>query len=109
PWSPNFDPTPLAVYDSLVWIRLYNLPIEYWDDVVLEKIGRSLGTLLEVGKHIIENNLYKLTRLRITAVQRIPSQLTLSITSGEWRQKVEIEKAISPCSRCGSHLHSMVN
>ncbi|GLJ47928.1 hypothetical protein SUGI_1011860 [Cryptomeria japonica] len=73
PWTPNFDPTPLAVYDSLIWIRLYNLPIEYWDEVVLEKIGRSLGTLLETDKQIIEDNLYKFARLRIVAVQRIPS------------------------------------
>ncbi|GLJ55281.1 hypothetical protein SUGI_1186280 [Cryptomeria japonica] len=73
PWSPNFDPTPLAVYDSPVWIRLYNLLIEYWDDVVLETIGRSLGTLLEVDEHIIENNLYKFARMRIVAVQRIPT------------------------------------
>ncbi|GLJ49490.1 hypothetical protein SUGI_1048570 [Cryptomeria japonica] len=29
PWSANFDPTSLAVYDKHVWIRLYNLPIEY--------------------------------------------------------------------------------
>ncbi|GLJ22218.1 hypothetical protein SUGI_0417550 [Cryptomeria japonica] len=63
PWTPNFDPTPLAVYDSRVWIRLYNLPIEYWDDVVLEKIGRSLGTLLDIDEQIIENNLYKFARL----------------------------------------------
>ncbi|GLJ29784.1 hypothetical protein SUGI_0588180 [Cryptomeria japonica] len=29
PWMPHFDPTPLAIYSELVWIRLYNLPIEY--------------------------------------------------------------------------------
>ncbi|GLJ49019.1 hypothetical protein SUGI_1034140 [Cryptomeria japonica] len=63
PWTPNFNPTLLVVYDSLVWIRLYNLPIESWDDVVLEKIGRSLGTLLEIDEQIIENNLYKFVRL----------------------------------------------
>ncbi|GLJ23528.1 hypothetical protein SUGI_0445730 [Cryptomeria japonica] len=109
PWSPNFNPIPLEVYDSPVWIRLYNLPIEYWDDVVLEKIGRSLGTLLEVDEQIIESNLYKFARLRIVAVQRIPSHVTLSTASGEWRQQVEIKKAISLCSRCGSRLHQMAN
>ncbi|GLJ39428.1 hypothetical protein SUGI_0805370 [Cryptomeria japonica] len=31
PWAPNFNP-PLVVYDHPVWIRLYNLPIEYWGD-----------------------------------------------------------------------------
>ncbi|GLJ53489.1 hypothetical protein SUGI_1141170 [Cryptomeria japonica] len=83
PSSPKFNPIPLAVYDSPVWIRLYNLPIEYWDDVVLEKIGRSLGTLLEVDEQIIENNLYKYARLWIVAVQRILSHITLSTKLGD--------------------------
>ncbi|GLJ15311.1 hypothetical protein SUGI_0251050 [Cryptomeria japonica] len=39
PWTPNFDPTPLVVYEELVWVRLFNLPIEYWSDSSLEKIG----------------------------------------------------------------------
>ncbi|GLJ47543.1 hypothetical protein SUGI_1004050 [Cryptomeria japonica] len=43
PWSLNLNLTPLAVYDSPIWIRLYNLPIEYWDDVVLEKNWKILG------------------------------------------------------------------
>ncbi|GLJ36868.1 hypothetical protein SUGI_0744910 [Cryptomeria japonica] len=56
PWSPNFDLTSLAVYDKLVWIRLYNLPIEYWSEACLETIKRSLGTLLEIYEDIIEGN-----------------------------------------------------
>ncbi|GLJ16004.1 hypothetical protein SUGI_0265060 [Cryptomeria japonica] len=46
-WTPHFDPTPLVVYSEPVWIRLYNLPIEYWSEDLWEKIGRTLGTLLE--------------------------------------------------------------
>ncbi|GLJ37445.1 hypothetical protein SUGI_0760800 [Cryptomeria japonica] len=39
PWTPNFDPLKLAVYDTPIWIRLFNLSIEYWGDPCLEKIG----------------------------------------------------------------------
>ncbi|GLJ42861.1 hypothetical protein SUGI_0888490 [Cryptomeria japonica] len=46
PWTLNFDPTQLVVYDKPVWIRLFNLPIEYWSESSLEKIGRTLRTLL---------------------------------------------------------------
>ncbi|GLJ15001.1 hypothetical protein SUGI_0244910 [Cryptomeria japonica] len=28
-WTPNFDPTSMAVYDKPVWTHVYNLPIEY--------------------------------------------------------------------------------
>ncbi|GLJ31259.1 hypothetical protein SUGI_0626930 [Cryptomeria japonica] len=37
PWTPNFDPLKLAIYDNPVWIRLFNLLIEYWGDPSLEK------------------------------------------------------------------------
>ncbi|GLJ06786.1 hypothetical protein SUGI_0048150 [Cryptomeria japonica] len=29
PWIPNFYPIPLVVYSSLIWVNMYNLPIEY--------------------------------------------------------------------------------
>ncbi|GLJ42262.1 hypothetical protein SUGI_0874830 [Cryptomeria japonica] len=29
PWKPYFNPIPLLVYSSPIWIDLYNLPIEY--------------------------------------------------------------------------------
>ncbi|GLJ11001.1 hypothetical protein SUGI_0140080 [Cryptomeria japonica] len=37
PWTPHFDPIPLAVYSEPVWIRLYNFPIEYWSEELWEK------------------------------------------------------------------------
>ncbi|GLJ16408.1 hypothetical protein SUGI_0278450 [Cryptomeria japonica] len=36
PWSPNFDPTHLVIYDKPLWIRLFNLPSEYWRNPYLE-------------------------------------------------------------------------
>ncbi|GLJ38930.1 hypothetical protein SUGI_0793630 [Cryptomeria japonica] len=69
PWTPNFDPLKLAVYDSPVWIRLFNLLIEYWGDPCLQKIGRSLGTLLEIDEDIIDNDSYVYARMRIATVK----------------------------------------
>ncbi|GLJ17377.1 hypothetical protein SUGI_0301850 [Cryptomeria japonica] len=106
PWSPNFNPLPLAVYDKLVWIRLYNLPIEYWGDHSLEKIGRSLGTLLEIGEDIVEKDLYTYDWLKIAAVKEIPTYIFLISLEGKWKQQVEIEKDIMTCNRCGSRFHS---
>ncbi|GLJ10861.1 hypothetical protein SUGI_0136760 [Cryptomeria japonica] len=83
PWFPNFDPLPLVVYSAPIWIHLYNLPIEYWSENVLEKIGRTLGTLLEIDFDD-EADLCKIARLRIIAIKRLPATLTLITTSKEW-------------------------
>ncbi|GLJ07953.1 hypothetical protein SUGI_0078230 [Cryptomeria japonica] len=88
-----------------MWIRLYNLPIEYWGDSCLKNIRRTLGTLLEIDEKIVEEDLYMYARLRIVAVKTIPSHVTLITSEGKWRQKIEIEKDIIPCQRCGSKFH----
>ncbi|GLJ49744.1 hypothetical protein SUGI_1055890 [Cryptomeria japonica] len=77
PWTPNFDPTQLVIYEKPIWIRLFNLPIEYWCESSLEKIGRTLRTLLEIDENIIEGDLYTYARLKIVAVKAIPSSVTL--------------------------------
>ncbi|GLJ40245.1 hypothetical protein SUGI_0826370 [Cryptomeria japonica] len=77
PWAPNFDPTSLVKYETPVWIRLFNFPIEYWSDQSLEKIGRTLGILLEIDEGIIEQDLYTYARLKIAAVKKIPQSITL--------------------------------
>lgn len=105
PWVPNFDPVPLAIYDRPVWIRMYDLPMEYWGENCLEKIGRSLGTLLEIDEELIEKDSCVYARLKIAAVKEIPPQISLVSSAGVWLQQVEIEKDIIPCSRCGSIMH----
>ncbi|GLJ14454.1 hypothetical protein SUGI_0233700 [Cryptomeria japonica] len=106
PWTPNFDPIPLVVYSCPKWVSLYNLPIEYWGEVFLEKIGRMLGTVLEIDIDD-EDNLCKYARLRIAAVRRIPEYITLHTSNGAWRQQIEVEKEIRHCPRCGSKFHGV--
>ncbi|GLJ46396.1 hypothetical protein SUGI_0977840 [Cryptomeria japonica] len=107
PWTPNFDPTPLAIYDKPVWIRLYSLPIEYWNESCLEKIGKTLGSLLEFDEDIIENDLYTYAKMKIVVVKMIPSSVFLFIANERWEQQIKVEKEIISCARCGSKMHNM--
>ncbi|GLJ28744.1 hypothetical protein SUGI_0566570 [Cryptomeria japonica] len=104
PWMPHFYPTPLAVYSEPVWIRLYNLLIEYWSEELWEKIGRTLGTLLETDFDDVED-ICKCAHMRIATVKRILERITLVSDLREWSQKVEIDKEIARCPRCGSKFH----
>lgn len=104
-WTPNFNPIPLVVYSNPIWISLYNLPIEYWGEVYLEKIGRMLGTVLEVDFDD-ERDLCKIVRIWVAAVRKIPEVVFLRTTNGIWRQSVEVENVTSPCERCGSNHHN---
>ncbi|GLJ22583.1 hypothetical protein SUGI_0425070 [Cryptomeria japonica] len=109
PWTPNFNPLNLEIYETPVWIRLFNLPIEYWGDPCLEKIGRTLGTLLEIDEDIIENYSYIYARLKIIAVKQIPPHINLITSNGLWKQGIEIEKELFDCQKCGSKTHQAKN
>lgn len=86
PWFQNFNPLPLVVYDRPLWIRMYSLPMEYWGENCLEKIGRSLGILLEIDEELIEKDSYVYARLKIAVVKEIPPQISLISSAGVWLQ-----------------------
>lgn len=71
-WSPNFDPVKSDPYEGPIWIRLYNLPLEFWVKDCIEKIGRTLGTLLDVDSDIFEGDSYLYARIQIAAISRVP-------------------------------------
>uniref|UniRef100_A0A1U7WW10 Uncharacterized protein LOC104227795 n=2 Tax=Nicotiana sylvestris TaxID=4096 RepID=A0A1U7WW10_NICSY len=47
-WKPNFVVTQEKVTNSAVWIRLPQLPTEFYDGKILEKIGNAIGRLLKI-------------------------------------------------------------
>jgi len=42
-WIPRFNPDKEDLTWAPVWIRMYGLPDEYWDEDVFRKIGNGLG------------------------------------------------------------------
>lgn len=42
-WEANFKPSEAQVTSVAVWVRLNELPIEYYDTIVLRQIGQALG------------------------------------------------------------------
>ncbi|GLJ53309.1 hypothetical protein SUGI_1136400 [Cryptomeria japonica] len=86
PWFPNFDLVPLVVYDRPIWICLY------WGESNLEKIGRTLGTLLEIDENIVENDSYLYARLITEAVKEIRSHIYIKSMNRIWSRLLEVEE-----------------
>lgn len=47
-WKPNFDPRDDRTEQLLVWVRFPMLPIEYFEDEFLIKIGKNVGRPVKV-------------------------------------------------------------
>ena len=50
-WEPNFKPSMANVTFVAVWIRLSELPIEYYKPLVLRELGQAIGPILRVDMH----------------------------------------------------------
>lgn len=51
-WYHDLDPHKFSVNHIAVWVRFPDIPIEYYEESFLMKIGRLIGTLLRVDKTI---------------------------------------------------------
>ncbi|GLJ31319.1 hypothetical protein SUGI_0628310 [Cryptomeria japonica] len=69
----------LEPYSTPVWIRLYNLSIEYWVENCLEKIGRSLGTLLEIDEDLTKMDSYLYAKIRVSGSKKDPENHSVNL------------------------------
>lgn len=51
PWVPNFRPSTADVLSIAVWVRLNELPIEYYQVEALKEIGSTIGKVLCIDTH----------------------------------------------------------
>lgn len=80
--------------------------MEYWTEEALEKISRSLGTLLRIDTEIAEGDSYLYTRLQIIAVKKITANIGLKVHDRVWIKSVEIEDEKFFCLKCGRRNHA---
>ena len=55
PWEPNFKPSTANCSSVVVWARLLELPIEYYELCVLKSIGSALGPVLRIDTQTATN------------------------------------------------------
>ncbi|KAI3931412.1 hypothetical protein MKX01_040329, partial [Papaver californicum] len=49
-WSSNFKPSKSKINRTIVWVRLPELPLEFYDDEILSAITGKLGKLIKIEK-----------------------------------------------------------
>eukprot|EP00253_Pinus_taeda_P004060 PITA_04060 len=49
-WEEFYNPDKEKMLATPIWVRLFGLPIEFWDLEILEGIGNSIGTSVKVAE-----------------------------------------------------------
>ena len=107
PWEPNFRPASASVSSIAVWIRLNELPIEYYNGEALLQIGKSIGNVLRIDTHTASEAKGRFARLCVQI--DIEKPLITAILIGKFEQQVCYEGIQKLCFSCGRMGHRREN
>ncbi|XP_050260020.1 uncharacterized protein LOC126705116 [Quercus robur] len=103
PWEPNFKPSTTNVSSIAIWIRLNELPIEYYEVEVLKQIGNSVGKVLRIDTHTAAEARGRFAKLCIQV--DLDKPLVTNILIGGIHQPVNYEGIHRFCFSCGRIGH----
>ncbi|XP_065630884.1 uncharacterized protein LOC136068109 [Quercus suber] len=103
PWEPYFIASEAKLTSVAVWVRLPELPIEFYDAAVLRKIGSVIGPVLRIDSFTASETRGGYARLCVQIDLEKP--LISSIRVGRLVQKVLYEGISSLCFCCGKLGH----
>lgn len=102
PWVPNFKPSEATITHAKVWVRLPELPIEYYDKEVLLQIGAAIGRTIKIDPITEKQARGRFARMCVEV--DLKHSLLPQIKLGELQQKIEYEGYVeqlqqdySPC------------
>nr|XP_023914204.1 uncharacterized protein LOC112025751 [Quercus suber] len=103
PWEPYFKALEALFTSILVWVRFPELPIEFYDAMVLKKIGSAIGPVLRIDSYPVSGSRRSYARLCIQV--DLDKPLINIVKIGRLRQKVMYEgiSSLCFCCRCIGH------
>nr|XP_009796013.1 PREDICTED: uncharacterized protein LOC104242638 [Nicotiana sylvestris] len=103
-WEPKFFPQEATLASTAIWIRLPQLLTEFYDKIILEKVGRKLGKLLKIDQCTSSTLRGRYARICIQVPLKTPVETTIII--GDHKQSVIYEGEGTLCTSCGRIGHT---
>lgn len=114
-WKPEIRPFEESIKRIAAWIRIQDLPIEYYDKHFLWKLGNKVGKTLKVDVHTIRENQnggdINITErgrfARISVKLNLDKKLIPRVKIRTRTYKIEYEGLNLICFACGKYGHHM--
>lgn len=106
-WRPNFNPSADKTENMLVWIRFPDLPIEYYGEEYLMKIGEKVGTPIKVDDATSLTTRGRFARMCVEIDLTKPLLAKYKLRRRIY--KIEYEGIHLVCFQCGMYGHNADN
>ncbi|KAG7578919.1 Reverse transcriptase domain [Arabidopsis thaliana x Arabidopsis arenosa] len=106
-WSPEFDPIKDEIVTTPVWVRISNVPVNFYHKQILMGIARGLGKPIKVDQTTLSFERARFARVCVEVNLKKPLKGSLLI-NGE-RYFVAYEGLTNICSSCGLYGHLVHN
>ncbi|XP_023926069.1 uncharacterized protein LOC112037459 [Quercus suber] len=107
PWEPDFRPALANVTSIAVWIRIKELPIEYYNPEALIHIGKSIKNVLRVDSHTAMETRGRYARICVQV--DVDKPLPTAVLIGKCEQTICYEGLQSLCFSYGRIRHRKEN
>ncbi|XP_019155204.1 PREDICTED: uncharacterized protein LOC109152077 [Ipomoea nil] len=102
-WKPNFRPQTSKIQKICAWVRLPDIPIEYFDEDTLIKLGDKIGKTIKIDDTTCLASRGKFARICVEI--DITKQLLAKFTIEEEEYPIEYEDIHLICFKCGKYGH----
>ena len=102
PWVPNFRPSASDVSSIAVWVRLNELPIEYYQVEALKEIGSTIAIVLRIATHTAMESRGRYARICVQI--NVEKPLITALLIGNFEQPVIYESINRLCFSCGREI-----
>eukprot|EP00253_Pinus_taeda_P003170 PITA_03170 len=106
-WVARFNPDKEDLSWAPIWIRMYSLPEEYWDEGLLKDIGNGLGEYIKVAEELKLRNYtsYACICVFMRLDKALPDSVSLFHDDYEWTESLDYEHVPFRCRKCHAHGH----
>ncbi|CAN1760391.1 hypothetical protein LINPERHAP1_LOCUS7509 [Linum perenne] len=104
-WQEGFDPCTDTLSQTLVWVRLPGLPLEFFTETFLRRIGDKIGKLVRIDPTTLamERGNYARICVRVDLSKKLLSKYKLLHRV----RRVEYEGLHVVCFKCGIYGHTI--
>eukprot|EP00253_Pinus_taeda_P016943 PITA_16943 len=107
PWVMNFVLERETFISMPMWIRLYSLPLDYWQPKSLKAIGNKLGHFIKISEATLRGKYTSFARIcvEMDLFEALPNEIILEVYDEDWVQTVDCKHIPFKCCKFHEHGH----